>query len=54
MEPRIGMPLQVHNPDGRSAVVTITEIKDDTVVIDFNHPLAGKTLTFKVKIVSVA
>jgi len=31
----------------------VKQISDDEVVIDFNHPLAGETLTFKVKIVSV-
>jgi FKBP-type peptidyl-prolyl cis-trans isomerase SlyD len=31
----------------------VAEIKDDTVVLDFNHPLAGKTLHFDVKILDV-
>ncbi len=32
---------------------TITEVDDEGFVIDFNHMLAGKTLTFKVALVSV-
>ncbi len=31
----------------------IVEVKKDTVMLDFNHPLAGKTLVYKVKIVSI-
>ena len=31
----------------------ISEVKDDKVVLDFNHPLAGKDLTFKVKILKI-
>ena len=33
--------------------VQVTEIKDDTVVVDGNHPLAGQALTFNVKVVDV-
>jgi len=32
---------------------TISEVQDDTVVLDFNHPLAGKELTFEVELVDV-
>lgn len=52
-KPQIGMMLQATSDNGRAFPVRIAEIKKDTVVMDFNHPLAGKTLTFKVKIVSV-
>jgi FKBP-type peptidyl-prolyl cis-trans isomerase 2 len=53
VQPRTGMPLQVMAPDGSKAIVMIAEVKNETVVIDFNHPLAGKTLNFHIKIVSV-
>jgi len=49
----LGMMLQAQNPNGNLLTVKVTEVKDDTVVIDFNHPLAGKTLNFDVKIVSI-
>lgn len=52
-EPEVGMLLQVKTPQGGIMPVKITEIKEDSVIIDFNHPLAGKTLDFKVKIVTV-
>ncbi len=32
---------------------TITEVGEENFVVDFNHALAGKTLIFKVKVVSV-
>ena len=52
-EPKVGMLLQVTTPQGQVFPVRISEVKDDTLVLDFNHPLAGKTLNFQVKIVSV-
>src|SRR5690606_4221947 len=33
--------------------IRVHEVKSDTIVLDFNHPLAGKALTFDVRIVSV-
>ena len=38
---------------GRPLRARISEIKDDTVILDFNHPLAGKTLYFDVTILDV-
>jgi FKBP-type peptidyl-prolyl cis-trans isomerase SlyD len=46
----IGRPLRLNTGDGRIMSATISEVKDDVVVLDFNHPLAGKTLTFEVSI----
>ena len=53
VEPKAGMLLQVKTPQGGIMPVKIVEVKEDSVIIDFNHPLAGKTLNFKVKIVTV-
>jgi FKBP-type peptidyl-prolyl cis-trans isomerase 2 len=36
-----------HEPSG------VKEIREKTVIIDLNHPLAGKTLVFDVKVLSV-
>jgi FKBP-type peptidyl-prolyl cis-trans isomerase SlyD len=38
---------------GESRTVVVKEIKDKTVVIDLNHPFAGKTLHFDVKVLAV-
>jgi FKBP-type peptidyl-prolyl cis-trans isomerase SlyD len=46
----IGKPLRLNTGDGRIVSAVIKEVKDDAVVLDFNHPLAGKTLNFEVSI----
>ena len=48
------MVLRGVNPDGQNFRARISELKGENVVLDLNHPLAGKTLTFKVKILTVA
>jgi FKBP-type peptidyl-prolyl cis-trans isomerase SlyD len=50
---KIGDLLQGQDPNGQRIQARVTEIKDKTVVLDFNHPLAGKTLYFDVKILKV-
>ena len=53
IEPQEDMMLLVRTPDGQAFPVRIAEVKDDSVVLDLNHPLAGKELTFDVRVVSV-
>ncbi len=49
----VGLQFQAQGPDGAAIVVTVIEIKDDVVVIDGNHALAGVELNFAVKVVDV-
>ena len=49
----VGMVVEVGDGKDAGAPATITEVKDNTVVINFNHPLAGKTLEFDVKIIDI-
>ncbi len=49
-----GKMLRVATPEGQSFPAVIKEVKEDSVILDFNHPLAGKELYFEVTIVSVA
>ena len=49
-----GMQLATSNPmTGEQMIVTVAELKKDIAVIDFNHPLAGKDLTFAIDVVEV-
>jgi FKBP-type peptidyl-prolyl cis-trans isomerase SlyD len=47
---QVGATLMTKAADGRSLPMRIQEIREKTVVVDFNHPLAGKTLNFDVKV----
>jgi FKBP-type peptidyl-prolyl cis-trans isomerase SlyD len=49
----VGARLQGKASDGHMVYPRVAEIKDDTVVLDVNHPLAGKTLHFDVKILDI-
>jgi FKBP-type peptidyl-prolyl cis-trans isomerase SlyD len=49
----VGTVLLARGPDGERQPVQVKEIKEQTVLLDLNHPLAGKTLLFDVKVVSV-
>ena len=49
----VGAVLAYRNPDGTVAPMTVREIKEKTVVMDMNHPMAGKTLIFDVKVVDI-
>jgi len=54
MTPEVGQQLGIKQPDGRTAIVTITNVSDNnTVTIDANHPLAGKDLTFEIELVKI-
>jgi FKBP-type peptidyl-prolyl cis-trans isomerase SlyD len=49
----VGMPLQGQGEDGQPFQVTVAEIQENEVVVDFNHPLAGKELNFSITIESI-
>jgi len=51
MKLEVGMVVQMSDQSGRPIPVIITEILEDVVKMDVNHPLAGKTLVFDVEIV---
>ena len=51
---KVGTLLEARSPQGEVLLVKIKEVKDKTVVIDFNHPLAGKELEFRVEVVKIA
>lgn len=48
-----GMQLQLRNENGQPFPVTVAEIKDDVVVLDANHMLAGKELVFDIELMEI-
>ena len=53
LTPEVGQQLVMTRPDGAKVIVTITSVSDNTVMIDANHPLAGKDLTFEIELVKI-
>lgn len=53
LEIEVGMPLAMSDGQGQQFQVTVTEIKEDVVVLDANHPLAGKDLVFDLELVEI-
>ncbi len=49
----IGTQLQLSGPQGQPIMVTVAEVTDTDVILDANHPLAGKDLTFKIELVEI-
>jgi peptidylprolyl isomerase len=53
MKPEVGMELNMSNGAGQDFPVIITEVRDTSVVLDANHPLAGEDLTFDLELVEI-
>jgi FKBP-type peptidyl-prolyl cis-trans isomerase SlyD len=49
----VGDELVAESPDGDEVIMRVLEVKEDSVVVDANHPLAGKTLRYEVKVKAV-
>jgi FKBP-type peptidyl-prolyl cis-trans isomerase SlyD len=50
---KVGALLAAKSPEGMVVPMTVRQIKEKTVVLDMNHPMAGKTLVFDVKVVDI-
>lgn len=50
----IGAQLQAHHPQGGPIILTVTDLTEDEVTLDANHPLAGKDLTFEILLIEIA
>ena len=49
-----GMPLTLSNQQGQPVPVIVVEVKDDVIILDANHFLAGKELIFDIELVEIA
>ena len=48
-----GQVMRMQYRDGREMNVVITEVRDDAILMDGNHPLAGQDLTFDIELVKI-
>ena len=53
MKPEVGMQLNMTNGSGQVIPVVIVDVKDDSVILDANHPLAGQDLIFDIELVEI-
>ena len=48
-----GLPLMMSDGGGQNFQVTVAQIKEETVILDANHPLAGQDLVFDIELVEI-
>jgi peptidylprolyl isomerase len=53
-EPAVGAQIHLQLPDGNQIPVAITQVTDESVTLDANHPLAGFKLIFDVELLTIA
>ena len=53
IEPEVGMGLVSKTPDGREMNLLVAEVKENSIIVDGNHPLAGKDLIFDLEVVEI-
>jgi FKBP-type peptidyl-prolyl cis-trans isomerase SlpA len=51
--PEVGMGLVSKTPEGQEMRLTVQEVKDESIVVDANHPLAGKDLVFDIEVLEI-
>lgn len=54
IEPAVGQQLQVREESGAVIPVVITDVTDESITLDANHPLAGEELTFDIQLVDIS
>ena len=53
IKPEVGMGLVAQGQDGSERQLRVAEVKDDHIVVDANHPLAGQDLIFELEVVEI-
>lgn len=54
IKPNVGMQLQSQSAEGQVVQLVVTEVTEDSITVDANHPLAGQVLHFEVELVEIA
>ena len=54
LQPEVGQQLQLPQSDGRMTRLIVTDISEQMVTLDANHPLAGRDLTFDIQLLEIA
>ncbi len=50
----VGQTVALQSPQGQSIPAKVTQVDDESVSVDLNHPLAGETLTFDIEVVAIS
>ena len=53
IDPSVGLQLEMKNPSGANLTVVITEVGENSVTLDGNHPMAGKTVVFDIELLEI-
>lgn len=51
--PEVGWMVELESDDGQRAPAMVSEVGEEAVTLDFNHPLAGQDLTFEIELLSI-
>ena len=49
----VGTTMVARSPDGHEAQIRVHEVREQSIVLDFNHPLAGEALNFDIKVLAI-
>ena len=53
ISPAVGMQLQSRSPEGQVMNLVVTDVAEESITVDGNHPLAGQSLTFAIELVEI-
>ncbi len=54
MKPEVGQQFQTQMEGGQPMLLTVKEVREDKIVLDANHPMAGKSLNFDIELVEIS
>jgi peptidylprolyl isomerase len=51
--PEVGMELELSGDDDEVVEVTVVEVKEESITVDANHPLAGEDITYEIELLQI-